>query len=168
MKKLQLFFALALFGLAANAQTDRGVITGTVQDSAGAVVAGVPVTAQNNETGAVYPTSTTATGNFTLTALPAGGYELAVEAPGFRKYVRQRHSGASGPDGSPGYYPSGRRRHRVGNSDHGIAGSQDGHGGAKRQRQRGPHQFIAAQLRRWRRRSRRHAHPSRSWCFLRA
>src|SRR5690554_1268545 len=84
-------FAIALFVLAgtAVAQSDRGIITGTVQDPADAVVPGASVSARNTQTGAVYPTTTTATGNFTITALPAGIYEISIEAPGFRKYIGQ-------------------------------------------------------------------------------
>lgn len=76
-----------LLALSLSAQTDRGVITGTVQDPANAVVPGANVSARNLDTGAIFPTTTTATGNFTLTALPAGPYEVSVESPGFRKYI---------------------------------------------------------------------------------
>src|SRR5205814_10238123 len=47
------------------------------------------VAAKNSDTGAMYQTVSTATGNFTVTSLPAGNYEVIVEAPGFRKYVGQ-------------------------------------------------------------------------------
>ena len=76
--------ALTLF-----AQTDRGTITGTVQDPASAMVPGASVMAKNTENGAVSQTTTTATGNFTLPALPAGVYEVTVEAAGFKKYIGQ-------------------------------------------------------------------------------
>jgi hypothetical protein len=69
------------------AQSDRGTITGTVQDPAKAIVPNASVQAKNSETGAVYQTVTTSTGNFTLTSLPAGAYDVTVEASGFRKYV---------------------------------------------------------------------------------
>ena len=57
-------FGIGIFLLAtmAAAQTDRGIITGTVQDPAKAVVPGAAVSAKNTETGAIYPTVTTATG----------------------------------------------------------------------------------------------------------
>ncbi|HEX5431938.1 MAG TPA: TonB-dependent receptor [Bryobacteraceae bacterium] len=71
------------------AQSDRGTITGTVTDPAGAVVANAQVQARNVDTGAIYPTTTTATGNYTLAQLPVGTYELTVAAMGFKKYVRQ-------------------------------------------------------------------------------
>jgi hypothetical protein len=71
------------------AQSDRGIITGIVQDPASAMVPGAVVAARNTETGAIYPTVTTATGNFAITALPAGTYEVGVEAPRFRKHIGQ-------------------------------------------------------------------------------
>ena len=71
------------------AQGDRGTITGTIVDPAGAVVAGAPVEARHIETGAVYEAASTSTGNYTLSQLPAGSYEVSVAEPGFKKYVRQ-------------------------------------------------------------------------------
>jgi len=71
------------------AQGDRGTITGTVQDSAKAVVGGAGIEAKNSESGATYTAATTETGNYTLAQLPAGTYELTVTLPGFKKYIRQ-------------------------------------------------------------------------------
>ncbi len=65
------------------AQTDRGAITGTVVDQAGADVPNVKVTATRTDTGAASETSTTATGNYTLPSLEAGTYDLRFSAPGF-------------------------------------------------------------------------------------
>lgn len=79
---------LTLAGFVA-AQTNHGTITGTVQDPANAVVPNAAVVATNVETGAVYQTLATATGNFTVPSLPAGTYTVSVEAPGFRKYIGQ-------------------------------------------------------------------------------
>jgi hypothetical protein len=71
------------------AQSDRGTITGAVADPAGALVPGVLLTLQNTETGAIYETKTTETGNYTLPSLPAGTYELEVTAAGFIKYIQE-------------------------------------------------------------------------------
>lgn len=71
------------------AQSDRGTITGTVADPAGAVVPGASMTLRNTETGAVYESKTTDTGNYTLPSLPAGVYELDVVAAGFTKYIQE-------------------------------------------------------------------------------
>ena len=77
-----------LLGSAVFAQTDRGTITGTVLDPAGAVVPNASVVVKNLETAASYNASSTNTGNYTLASLPAGTYELTVSAAGFKKFVR--------------------------------------------------------------------------------
>lgn len=56
------------------AQSDRGNITGTVSDPAGAVVAGASVEARNTDTGATSPV--------------AGTYELSVTSAGFKRFIR--------------------------------------------------------------------------------
>ena len=71
------------------AQTDRGTITGTIGDPAGAVVANAPIEARNVENGAVYQAQSSATGNYTVAQLPTGNYELSVTVPGFKKFIRQ-------------------------------------------------------------------------------
>ncbi len=83
-----LFFAV-LFTIAAFGQSDRGTITGTVSDPAGAVVASAGIEVKNAETGIVYQTTATTTGNYTIPQVPAGQYELTVTAPGFKRYIRQ-------------------------------------------------------------------------------
>lgn len=75
--------------LAALAQSDRGTITGTVSDPAGAVVANAPIEARNRATGGVYTGATSETGNYTLTQLPAGTYDLSVSVPGFKRFLRE-------------------------------------------------------------------------------
>ena len=50
---------------------------------------GASVVAINGETGTKYETISTETGNYTLTQLPPGVYQVSVELPGFKKYVRQ-------------------------------------------------------------------------------
>jgi len=71
------------------AQSDRGTITGTVADPAGAVVANAPIEAKNSQTGAAFQAASSETGNFTLAQLPVGTYEISVAVAGFKKYVRQ-------------------------------------------------------------------------------
>lgn len=74
--------------MAAYSQSDRGTITGTISDPAGAVIAGAPIEAKNLETGAVYNGASSATGNYTLAQIPTGNYEVSVTVPGFKKYTR--------------------------------------------------------------------------------
>ena len=54
------------------AQSDRGTITGTVSDPAGAVVPAAAVSARNIENGAVYETVSTETGNYTIPSVTTG------------------------------------------------------------------------------------------------
>ncbi|HEY7335447.1 MAG TPA: TonB-dependent receptor [Bryobacteraceae bacterium] len=88
MRFLSLTTLVLSFAAIVFAQGDRGQITGTVSDPAGAVVANAAVQARHVETGAVYDTTTTNTGNYTLGELPVGSYEVTVTVPGFKKYVR--------------------------------------------------------------------------------
>lgn len=82
-----LLLTLALSGQL-QAQSDRGTITGTIIDAAGAVVPGATLTLMNTATGSVYSTVTTETGNYTVPSLPAGNYSLTAAKPGFSKYVQ--------------------------------------------------------------------------------
>ena len=86
---MRLLLLLALSSIAAFAQADRGTITGTISDPAGAVVANAPVEARNTQTGVAHPVASSATGNYTITALPVGSYEINVTVPGFKKYIRK-------------------------------------------------------------------------------
>jgi hypothetical protein len=87
MPRLFLTLCFLLISTAALAQT--GTITGTVSDATGAVLPGVSIVATNTDTAANYDTVSTETGNYVLTAMPPGVYQMAVELPGFKKYVRR-------------------------------------------------------------------------------
>ena len=80
--------ALLLSGIVF-AQSDRGTITGTITDPAGAIAPGAAIKAKNTGTGIEYSTVSTNTGNYTLAQLPVGSYELTVSMTGFKTYVRQ-------------------------------------------------------------------------------
>jgi hypothetical protein len=88
MRFIQTSLCLLLLASAALAQSDRGTITGTVTDSTGAVIANAQIQAKQAETGALFPTVSTDTGNYTLVQLPVGPYEISVTVPGFKKFVR--------------------------------------------------------------------------------
>jgi len=72
-----------------SAQTANGTITGTVTDQTSAVVPNAPVQVKNTDTGVVYQSVSTATGNYTTAQLPVGKYEVSVTIQGFKKYTRQ-------------------------------------------------------------------------------
>ena len=84
-------FVLCSFMLAWNvsAQTANGTITGTVTDQTGGVVPNAAVQVKNTDTGVVYQSVSTATGNYTAAQLPVGKYEVSVTVQGFKKYDRQ-------------------------------------------------------------------------------
>lgn len=90
MRKLTtyVFIACLLLAAAAMAQSDRGTITGTIADPAAASVPGAKVVARNMENGSVFDTTSTVTGDYTLTSLPAGKYEVSVTAAGFKRELR--------------------------------------------------------------------------------
>src|SRR6476659_1031752 len=87
MSLKQLSGCLFLLMLPMFAQSDRGMITGTVADPAGALVAGAAIQVRNVETGAVYQMGTSSTGNYVV-PVPTGNYELSVNVQGFKKYLR--------------------------------------------------------------------------------
>src|SRR2546421_9733905 len=86
MKFVCALFCLFFASLAAFGQAGMGTITGTVTDPAGAVVASAAVDARNTETGVSYPAATTSAGNYTISQLPVGTYEISVKVPGFKNY----------------------------------------------------------------------------------
>jgi hypothetical protein len=70
------------------AQTVTGTIVGTVLDAQGAVVPNASISARNRETGLARSAMSEAAGEFTITSVPAGPYDVTVSATGFRQEVR--------------------------------------------------------------------------------
>jgi hypothetical protein len=63
-------------------------LTGTVTDPTGAVVAGATIVVHSQETGADVRTVTTSnSGNFNITNIPAGRYTVTVNNAGFQTYI---------------------------------------------------------------------------------
>jgi hypothetical protein len=63
-----------------------GSISGAAKDASGSVIPNASVTVREVDTGLVYRTQTDGNGYYVLPVLPAGRYELKVEAPGFRAF----------------------------------------------------------------------------------
>src|SRR5581483_371908 len=63
-------------------------ISGAVQDSSGAVLPGVEITATQTDTGDNRMTVTNETGSYTLPNLPLGPYKLEATLPGFRSFLQ--------------------------------------------------------------------------------
>ena len=91
--QLQLLWAAALLVIGccllanpASAQVPTGTILGHVQDSSGARVPGVQVTATNLGTQYSRSTTTDAEGQYALRLLPLGSYKLEVTLTGFKTF----------------------------------------------------------------------------------
>jgi hypothetical protein len=88
MKRLFLAVLLVLgLGVAANAQTFRGSINGTVTDPSGAAVPNAQVKATETGTGSDHTTVTTNDGTFSFQDLALGLYKVTVNATGFPPYA---------------------------------------------------------------------------------
>jgi len=84
-----LALTLGLFLGTSHAQVATGTISGQVQDAQGAVVPGANIKLTNIETANVTPAASDAGGEFTFRSVPAGRYNLLVEANGFTSYTVQ-------------------------------------------------------------------------------
>ena len=83
-----LVFGILLAASVAFAQTDRGIINGTVTDTTGASVPEARVVATNTATNVSFSTQTTSTGDFSIPTLPVGTYRLRIEKQGFKAATR--------------------------------------------------------------------------------
>ena len=79
---------LLLLTALASGQDPRGTILGRVEDSTGAVIAGIEVRAVNRATGVAASARTNTAGSFNLPFLLAGVYTVTAEMPGFKRFVR--------------------------------------------------------------------------------
>ena len=82
MKQVFLLLAAAA---SLQAQATFGSITGTVTDSAGAVVPRASIQVINQETGLAKPAVSDGLGNYEVTHLNPGMYSVTAQAPGFKK-----------------------------------------------------------------------------------
>lgn len=94
-------FALSIFvSVAALAQSGArtGTIGGTLTDTDGRPIPRLPLQVTNTATKAVYKAAASATGEYSISQLPAGTYQLTVQAPAlaFRPFVRDNLQVASG------------------------------------------------------------------------
>lgn len=72
----------------AMAQSTFGSVLGTVRDSTGAVIAKCVVDIENTGTSAHRQTVTDAAGDYSITNLEPGMYQIKIAAPGFQQFVR--------------------------------------------------------------------------------
>src|SRR5690242_20497249 len=96
MRRTSLVAALVLCASFSFGQTGLATVTGTITDTSGAVVANAPVTLKNVENGQVYTSASSETGNYTVSQLPIGDYDLAVASPGFKTFAHNGFHLAAG------------------------------------------------------------------------
>src|SRR5262245_18826684 len=80
---LAVVFCWLLPSALAQSQLGTGTISGSVQDEAGAIIAGANVTITNIGTGLTRTLTTNSSGQFNAPVLPAGEYTVKVEQQGF-------------------------------------------------------------------------------------
>jgi hypothetical protein len=85
--KLLLVVVCVCLSLPLAAQKFTGTIAGVVTDQAGAVISGAEVTATNTENGAVRTAKSGDGGDYAITDLPAGNYNVSVKQANFREFV---------------------------------------------------------------------------------
>ena len=91
MKRLVIAILIALsLAIAANGQTFRGTINGTVTDPSGGLVPNAAVKATEIATGIDHTTTTTSDGAFAFQDIPLGLYKVTVQATGFPTYTVDR------------------------------------------------------------------------------
>ena len=80
---------LLLATMLARAADPTGTIAGTVADQSGAAIVGAKVTAISPATGLSRETTTSADGGYVFPLIPAGTYNVIVEASGFRRFEQR-------------------------------------------------------------------------------
>src|ERR1700759_3675979 len=90
-KALALVMIAALYSVGvSHAQlTGKGGISGTVTDPTGAAIPGAKITITNVTTGVSSRTTSTAAGDFSLSTLDPGTYNVVVVAAGFEQLTQQ-------------------------------------------------------------------------------
>ncbi|MEP6741162.1 MAG: carboxypeptidase-like regulatory domain-containing protein, partial [bacterium] len=86
---LVVFVLVVALAIPTYAQQTRGDINGKVVDEQDRVVPGATVTATNKGTGEARTATTNDSGDYTITQLPPGKYDLTVEAKNFSKALAQ-------------------------------------------------------------------------------
>jgi len=86
---LQVAVVICLSAIQVTAQGSRATLTGHITDSSQGSVPKATVKAENSATNEVHSTITTTGGEYTIPFLAPGTYVLSVEAPGFKKFVRE-------------------------------------------------------------------------------
>jgi hypothetical protein len=80
---------LMMYAPETKGQSTGGRIRGTVVDPSGGAVVGAKVLLTNEANGTQRDTQSGATGEYNFLEIPVGRYQIQVDQPGFKKYVRK-------------------------------------------------------------------------------
>src|SRR5947208_1832218 len=83
------FAAIAFVFTALACAQSTGVISGSVEDSTGAVIPGAAVSAIQSQTGQRFDAATDPQGRFSFPRLPVGNYRIEASRQGFRRFVSE-------------------------------------------------------------------------------
>src|SRR6266478_1890515 len=83
IRRIVCLLSFVLFATIDWAQVSTSEINGVVRDTSGAVVPGADVSLKNPDSGFVRSTVSNQTGNYVLTAIPPGHYQLRAAGKGF-------------------------------------------------------------------------------------
>ena len=86
--KLTMLVIFALMSRTVSAQVNAGSLSGTVQDSSGAVLPGASLTLQESTTGSELKTVASDAGVYNFVGLLPGTYTITVEREGFKRLIR--------------------------------------------------------------------------------
>jgi hypothetical protein len=80
---------LSIIAITTHGQAGKAELTGVVRDQNSAVISQARVAVTEVTTGQAFSTTVTDNGDYTITNLKPGTYNLAVEANGFKRFVRE-------------------------------------------------------------------------------
>jgi hypothetical protein len=93
---LAFFCLLLVSGQKLIAQVDEGAISGTIQDTTGAIITNAKVTLVNTDQGLTLDTNVTSGGTYSFSPVRIGNYTLTATAPGFEKTTQEHITVAVG------------------------------------------------------------------------
>src|SRR6187399_2968940 len=96
MNRVHVLAALLLSSAIVFGQTSLATVTGTVTDTTGAVIAEATVTLRSLDNGTEFKTTSSTSGNYTLSQVPLGDYDLTITSAGFKTYTHSKFHMAAG------------------------------------------------------------------------
>src|SRR6188768_1489133 len=90
MNRVHVLAALLLSVAIGIGQTSLATVTGTVTDTTGAVIAEAAVTLRSLDNGTEFKTTSSTSGNYTISQVPIGDYDLNITSPGFKTYAHTK------------------------------------------------------------------------------